>query len=182
MPSAQIRVFIFKDNSPINNAVDKLAEGREIGLEGFTILLEDAGGRTGESGQQIVTDVFGNPLGTTYDVNGDVFDLGSGNLKTDASGELLIKNLAPGKYGIQAIPPAGDGWVQTTTIEGSKTIDAWVAADEPEYFTEFGPPGPHVFIGFIKRFRDNKAFNRWCDDNRSNQRYSYFQATCSWVF
>ena len=163
VPTAQLSVFVFEDISPINNEPDNLdvedepGRGLEMGLEGFTVLLEDAGGRTGAAGQQIVTDVFGNPLGTTYDNNGDVIDLGSGNLTTDGDGNLLIKNLAPGKYGIQVVPPAGEGWVQTTTKEGGKAVDAWVAADEPEYFTEFGPPGPHVFMGFIKRFRDNSA-------------------------
>ena len=156
-PTAQIRVFVFEDISPINNDVDNLAEGRENGLQGFTVLLEDAGGRTGAAGQQIITDVFGNPLGTTYDPNGDVADLASGDLTTDEQGNLLIKNLAPGKYGIQVIPPIGSNWSQTTTIEGSKTIDAWVAADEPDYFTEFGPPGPHVFVGFVKPFQDNNV-------------------------
>ncbi len=63
-----------------------------------------------------------------------------------------VKNLAPGKYGVQLVPPAGEDWHQTHTIEGSKTIDAWVKANEPPFFTEFGPPGQHVFVGFVKTF------------------------------
>ncbi|HSN54304.1 MAG TPA: hypothetical protein VLT32_06510, partial [Candidatus Sulfomarinibacteraceae bacterium] len=59
---------------------------------------------------------------------------------------------APGKYGIQAVPPAGQNWVQTATIEGTKVIDAWVKAGEPPFFAEFGPPGYHVFIGFVRPF------------------------------
>ncbi|MGB6850568.1 MAG: hypothetical protein WBG05_20395, partial [Thermoanaerobaculia bacterium] len=65
-----------------------------------------------------------------------------------------IKNLAPGKYGIQAVPPAGQSWMQTSTIEGTKVIDAWVKANEPPFFAEFGPAGYHVFIGFIQPFDD----------------------------
>jgi len=153
LPTAQIRIFVFEDNLPINNQPDA-AEG---GLEGFTFMLEDAGGRYGASGQQIATDVYGNPLGTTYDATGTVLVMGDGTITTDVNGVAIIKNLAPAKYGIIAIPPVGQpGWIQTSTIEGKKVIDAWVKANEPAYFAEFGPPGPHVFIGFTKAF-DNTS-------------------------
>jgi hypothetical protein len=78
--------------------------------------------------------------------------MGDGTLTTGPDGTLLIKNLAPGKYGVQIVPPVGGGWHQTSTIEGTKTIDAWVKANEPSYFQEFGPPGHHVFIGFVQDF------------------------------
>lgn len=146
IPTAQISVFIFEDNSPINNAPDLPGES---GLAGFDILLEDAGGRYGMSAGHAVMDAFGNPLGTTYNPDGSVNVLGAGVLKTDANGRVLIQNLAPGKYGIQAVPPAGQDWHQTATIEGKNVIDAWVKAGEPAYFQEFGPPGHHVFIGFV---------------------------------
>ncbi len=149
--TAQIRVFVFHDDFPINNAPDLPAE---VGLENFEILLFDAGGRYGMSGGQMMQDAFGNPLGTTYNPDGSVRAPGSGRIWTDAQGYASIKNLYPGKYGIQIVPPAGQGWQQTSTIEGTKTIDAWVKAGEPPYFTEFGPPGPHVFVGFVKEFRD----------------------------
>ena len=45
---------------------------------------------------------------------------------------ITIKNLAPGKYGIQAVPPEGSGWQQTSTKEGTKVIDAWVKAGPAE--------------------------------------------------
>lgn len=67
VPTAQIRILVFHDNAPINNAPDTPAEQ---GLAGFRLLLEDAGGRYGASGQQIVNDVHGNPLGTTYNLTG----------------------------------------------------------------------------------------------------------------
>ncbi len=157
VPTAQIRIFIFRDDYPINGAPDT---PEEVGLEGFNILLEDAGGRYGASGQQITTDAFGNPLGTTYDNTGNVLSMGDGTIQTDANGIALIKNLVPAKYGIQAVPPTVDAngnptnWSQTTTIEGKKIIDAWVKANEPPFFAEFGPPGPHVFIGFVEQFQD----------------------------
>ncbi len=56
-------------------------------------------------------------------------------------------------------PPAGQGWQQTSTIEGSTTIDAWVKANEPPFFTEFGPPGQHVFVGFVKETIDTTVLS-----------------------
>lgn len=156
LPSAQIRVFVFNDNNPVNNQPDTPVE---MGLEGFSIILEDAGGRYGISAGHQIMDIFGNPLGTTYDSGGSVLAMGDGTIKTDANGFAVIKNLAPGKYGIQAIPPLDQGWQQTTTIEGKKVVDAWVKANEPPFFTEFGPPGPHVFIGFVQPFTDTTVLS-----------------------
>lgn len=143
IPTAQISVFVHEDIAPINNVWD---EG-EAGLPGFTIVLEDAGGKYGASAGIQSTDVYGNPLCTTYLPNGDVDVMGSG-CTTGADGRVLIKNLAPAKYGIITIPPQGTTWVQTSTIEGTALIDAWVKANEPPFFGEFGPPGPHVSVGF----------------------------------
>ncbi len=149
LPTAQISIFAFEDKSPINNAPDL---PQEVGLPGFSVLLFDAAGQYGAAGGQILQDAFGNPLGTSYNADGTVNVLGDGVILTDVDGVALVKNLSPGKYGVQLVPPAGQDWHQTHTIEGSKTIDAWVKANEPRFFTEFGPPGHHVFIGFIKTF------------------------------
>jgi hypothetical protein len=173
IPTAQISVFVFVDQRPINNAWD---EG-EPGIGGATVLITDILGN-------VVQDAFGNPIGTTYqldsstgkpllDVDGnpivdqlgtgivktltqDDFDLGNNpyNLKV---GEALIKYLPPGKYGVNIVPPHTDdlgspiGWIQTTTIEGTPTIDAWVKANEPKLFVEgFGTGFNHVAFGFVK--------------------------------
>ncbi|MEN8190928.1 MAG: hypothetical protein ABFS19_13865, partial [Thermodesulfobacteriota bacterium] len=156
IPTAQISILIFEDNFPINNAPDLPGEDPanpgSTDMSGFTLIVEDAGGRYGASAGVQSQDAFGNPLGTTYDANGNV--TGYESLVTGPDGRLTIKNLAPGKYGIQAVPPAGNGWQQTSTIEGTKVIDAWVKANEPPFFAEFGPPGFHVFIGFVKEFSD----------------------------
>lgn len=168
IPTAQISLFIHVDNAPINNTPDLPAEACDPAipgtcLSGFTVKVVEAGGGYGAVGGQMSTDAFGNPLGTTYNNNnpGDgVAQLGSGSLTTNADGTLLIKNLAPGKYTIFVDPPAGmdcsinpvDGcWSQTATIEGTKGVDAWVKANEPSFFAEFGPPGHHVFIGFVQK-------------------------------
>ena len=181
VPTAQITVLVFNDNAPINNVEDLPTEQPGIGpgqtnMSGFQLIVEDAGGRYGASAGIMAHDAFGNPLGTTYDAGGNV--TGFQPLITGPDGSLTIKNLAPGKYGVSAVPPLGDadlrpygdfpgpgdidrngngvldngGWQQTSTIEGTKVIDAWVKAKEPPYFAEFGPPGYHVSIGFVKPF------------------------------
>lgn len=155
IPSAQISIFVFEDNQPINGAPD----GFEVGLGGFEILMEEAGGKYGASAGQVLVDAFGNALGTTYNPDGSIDVVGSGRLFTEPDGRLLIKHLPPAKYGIKVVPPLvgpDSGMTQTGTIEGTKTIDAWVLANEPAFFTEFGPPGPHVFVGFSRTF-DNLA-------------------------
>ncbi|HET20444.1 MAG TPA: hypothetical protein ENO16_07555, partial [Chromatiales bacterium] len=156
IPTAQISIFVFNDNHPINNAPDL---PQETGLGGFTILLAEAGGGYGQSGGAVTQDAFGNPIGTEYDAAGNVVSMGTGIITTGPDGVVLIKNLAPGKYGIQAVPPAGSEWQQTSTIEGTKTIDAWVKANEPSYFQEFGPPGHHVFIGFVQPTNDTTVLD-----------------------
>jgi len=91
----------------------------------------------------IAQDALGNPL------------VGNGVITTNFAGEALIKYLPPGKYGVQIIPPAmppGQEWIQTVTIEGTPTIDAWIKAAEPTVFVEVGPAAWHVFFGFVQEF------------------------------
>ena len=159
VPTAQISVFVFNDNSPLNNAPDL---PQEEGLAGFTIYLTEAGGTYGGSGGQVTQDAFANPLGTVYqyDNNGQpvldntgspvVVSRGTGIILSGPDGVATIKNLFPAKYTVQIIPPGGSDWHQTSTIEGSKGIDAWVKHGEPSFFQEFGPPGHHVFTGFTR--------------------------------
>lgn len=151
LPTAQLSVFIFNDNHPINNTPDL---PQEEGLAGFKVNLYDAGGRYGVSGGQMMMDAYGNMLGSEYDAEGNLIKMGNGTLTTGPSGEVTFKNLAPGKYTVLVTPPAGQGWIQTSTIEGTKGIDAWVKANEPQFFVEFGPPGWHVFVGFTKKMND----------------------------
>lgn len=184
IPTAQISIQVFEDNSPLNGAIDP----GERGLNGsmvngkfqpFHIILEDPAGQYGAGGGRVAHDAYGNPLGTEYDANGDVISSPYGDqtngvivnpgalpantvqLVPNDQGYLVIKNLPPGKYGVQVVPPAGAGWIQTSTIEGTKVVDAWVKANEPQNFVEFGPPGPHVFIGFIKEYDCNAG--TWAD-------------------
>ena len=117
-------------------------------------------------------DAFGNPLGTTYDEQAMLLTMGTGVITTmtvnDVNnpaknpynlkiGEAIIKNIAPGKYGVKVVPPQFDDngspitWIQTSTIEGTPVIDAWVKANEPRLFIEgFGQGFNHVAFGFVK--------------------------------
>lgn len=172
IPTAQISVFVFEDKQPINGTPDL---PQELGLAGFSILLKEAGGTYGQSGGQVTQDAFANPIGTTYqqDANGNfiyntpgdpssgpvVQTLGSGYITTGADGVAHIKYLFPAKYTIFVVPPAGSDWHQTSTIEGTPGIDAWVKANEPSFFQEFGPAGHHVDVGFVRTINDTSLMN-----------------------
>jgi len=181
LPTAQISMFIFEDSSPTNGAVD----GNETGLGGFQITLEDAGGRYGMSAGTLSQDAFGQPLtnslkcfGGAEPAPGVILSCPDTpeNRAAGVVGEVLIKNLYQGKYGVIVSPPLGGttvsttdpdtgeittvvtkDWVQTSTIEGTKVIDAWVKAGEPAFFQEFGPAGWHVFVGFTSSTRTAAA-------------------------
>ena len=167
VPTAQISIFVFEDNQPISGTPSL---PQERGLVGFSITLKEAGGTFGASGGQVTQDAFGNPLGTTYQQNANgsfvynpdgspaVLTLGSGFVKSGPGGVALIKNLFPAKYTIEVIPPNAS-WHQTSTIEGTKGIDAWVKANEPAFFQEFGPAGHHVDIGFVRDINDATVLN-----------------------
>ncbi|MEQ1637895.1 MAG: SdrD B-like domain-containing protein [Methylococcales bacterium] len=168
IPTAQMSVYMFHDKFPINNAPDGINEAGSAASCGgadhfcpqeFTVQVLDGGGGYGAAGPgPVSTDAFGNPLGTTYtgaiNVDGTptVQTLGNGIIHPDASGLVIIKNLVPGKYGINIIPPAGQGWAQTSTIEGTKTVDAWIQAGNPPFMNEWGPSFYNISIGFVKEF------------------------------
>jgi hypothetical protein len=145
IPLAQISVMVFEDNAPINGAPDTPAERY---LPNFKIYVYDQAG-------QMSTDAFGNAIGTTYDpATGDTVTMGLGYVLSTATADnmganAIIPNLAPGKYGVRAVPNDGKPWVQTSTIEGTPGIDSWIVAGEPPYYTEAGFFGVHAFIGFV---------------------------------
>lgn len=160
VPTAQVSILAFQDHNPINNAPDLIGfqgniAGTEVGLPGFSVILSDAAGMVSQ-------DAFANPLGTTYQTtqNGDfikdgdgnpvVDTLGNGTIVTDADGYATVKYLVPNKYGVVlSKPDDGKTYIQTTTIEGTPLVDAWVGADNPELLVEFGPAFNHIFIGFV---------------------------------
>ena len=119
-PMAQISLFCTEDNFPINGFPDVPAEKP---LQNVALYLVDTGGRYGMSGGPMLTDTFGNPLGTTYALNpdGTLFDDGSGSpqvvqeglgfLLSGADGTAIFKYLAPDwtRKG-DDLRAFGDGW------------------------------------------------------------------------
>ena len=76
-----------------------------------------------------------------------------GTTLSPLAGQVVVRNLPPGFYGVEAHPGAdriarGEEWLQTNTLDGGFAHDAFVKASEPSYFQEYGPAGYHVAIGF----------------------------------
>lgn len=152
LPLSKIRVHVFHDNHPVNGEDDIPVES---GLEGFHVIIQDAVG-------EVTVDYFGNPLGTQYekDSSGNLIFNTNGNpipipgtggkILTDANGDALIENIPPGKYGVQATPPDGFGWIQTSTIEGTHVMDVWIEEGNDGYAYEEGFKTPVAWFGFVK--------------------------------
>ncbi|PKM82327.1 MAG: pectin esterase [Firmicutes bacterium HGW-Firmicutes-14] len=152
LPLSKIRVHVFHDNSPVNGEDDIPLES---GLPGFRIVIGDIVG-------EVTTDYFGNIIGTQYQKDSEgkiifgpdgkpvpVSNTG-GIIWTDGNGDAVIDNLAPGKYEVQAIPPDGTDWIQTTTIEGTHVIDAWIEEGNDGYSPREGFKAPLVWFGFVR--------------------------------
>ena len=183
--TAQISVYVFHDIGPINNAPDMpvepgLADFSILLFDQFGQVSQDAFGN--QLGTQYARNADGtfqfNPDGTpvikvpgtgeiitcnqtevdTYNAWLEVLPLDYSKMPRECRqvGEAFVKFIPPGKYGTRAVPPPGQTWVQTATIEGTPGVDSWVKANEPNRLIEFGPAFPHVFLGFVQRF-DNLA-------------------------
>jgi hypothetical protein len=106
VPTAQISIFIFNDNAPINNTPDI----GEPGLGDVSILLFDQAGAVSQ-------DAFGNPLGTDYQRNSDgTFQFnadGSPVIKTPGSAEIVtcqqpeVDAFSPGRPLFRSTIPRG---------------------------------------------------------------------------
>jgi hypothetical protein len=127
LPLATVRIRVFEDTVPVDGTYEI---GAEAGLSGFRGYLSDMLG-------DVSTDFFGNPLCTVYLKNAPdathpdgtlqydgsgapiidpVNNLGQGCL-SNADGDVVIPNMAPGRYGITIRPPADKkDWFQTTTL------------------------------------------------------------------
>ncbi|MFN8443242.1 MAG: SdrD B-like domain-containing protein [Caldilineaceae bacterium] len=142
LPAATMRILVFEDNASVNGQYDAPAEH---GLAGFRAVVSDILG-------QVSTDVFGNPLCTTYDANGE--PNGQTNcLLSDANGDITIPNLGPNRYDVAVVPPDGTNWTETSTLEGSPSWDTWLAEGGTGLDNEFvvaGEPLPWTFFGFTR--------------------------------
>lgn len=114
LPLAKLVVKVFEDFAPVN------------GFPDFPLEIDDTGGATTNMAgfKIVINDIFGQ---VSVDFNGDPI-CGDGTCETDAQGNVTIDNLGFGKYGIFAIPPTNNPqqWVQTTTFEGTRAVDAWL--------------------------------------------------------
>jgi len=142
LPLATIRVRVFNDNNLVNGEDDIPFE---LGIPDFPIVISDP---TGE----VTVDFFGNPICTEYsDFPGGTPVPGTGGqCQTGPDGIAVIPNLPPLKYEVEAVPPDGSGWYQTTTIEGTHANDAWVEEGASGFSTEEGFLQAVVWFGFVK--------------------------------
>ncbi len=131
---AQLSIFIYEDNAPVNNQNDL----NETGLGGFNIILVDAVGRSGDPAGQQSYDAYGMPLSNwllgrtgcpddqNQKTNGTAIN-NAGNLvgviytcpndpnegtpladpaKYALAGHALIQNVTPARYDVIAHPGA----------------------------------------------------------------------------
>ncbi len=152
LPLATIRARVWNDLQT-NGAYDT----GEPTLAGFTAKLTDIGG-------QIQSDWFGNPLCTTYQHDsGGLMLFGTdgkplvatlgGKCVSDANGDIVIPYMPPQRYSVEVIPPNGQTWHQTTTLEGWHDWDTWAIQGwngfDPE-FIQGGEPFPFAEFGFVQ--------------------------------
>ena len=177
--------------------VDVLAPN-EPGLGGFEVKLFDQAGGLGDATGQITYDMFNEPVSNalagqkdpitglnacpiTRQGDGTIVGMiptcpefeSDGRTQSPLAGQAVIANLYPGLYEIVATPAAdriakGQEWLQSNTLDGGKAHEAFIRANEPAYFQEFGPGGFHVSIGFtnpktINDRRTNAAGTGICD-------------------
>jgi hypothetical protein len=155
LPAATVRVRLFNDLQT-NGQPD---EPGEPGIAGFRLILSDIGG-------PVTQDVYGNPICAEYekDANGNyiidpetgdpIYISGTGGAcYSDANGDFVVPNLAPNRYDTAVIPPEGQNWIQTTTLEGGVGWDTWVMQGSTGFDSEFmlaNEPFPWTIYGFVQ--------------------------------
>ncbi|MEO7752951.1 MAG: SdrD B-like domain-containing protein, partial [Terracoccus sp.] len=163
LPDATLRAQVYLDEATTNMAIDN----GERGLEGFQGHINDTLG-------EITTDVYGNPLCTTYvgekntGANADysipwnatsretdgspIVDTIGGKCFSDATGMLVIPHLGTNRYTTTVSPPDGSSYIQTTTLEGNHDFDTWLMEGATGFDTEStvaGEPVPTPQFGFV---------------------------------
>lgn len=162
VPLGAIRAHVFKDTRPVDGTYEA---GVEDDLVGFTAHLNDPMG-------EVTTDWYGNPLCTVYEHVGAptaahpegtgavLFDDTTGkpvihrlqHCLSDANGDVYIPNLGPDRYTLSVVPPTGQAWYQTTTLEGNHDWDMWMAEGDTGYDNEMTIGGelvPPVNMGYV---------------------------------
>ncbi len=172
LPLTTLRIQVFNDSTPVDATYEV---GAEDGLAGFTAHLADVFGTVG-------TDYYTNPLCTTYmhtlpdgtlssdavspnapiafdDAGKAMVDPASiGKCVSDATGEIVIPNMGPNRFGATITPPVPTSgqayqWVQTTNLEGGHDFDVWSQEGATGYDTEQTKGAelvPSVQFGFVR--------------------------------
>jgi SdrD B-like protein/IPT/TIG domain-containing protein len=142
LPLTTLKIQVFEDSSP-NGQFDA---NREPGLAGFVGHIEDVLG-------EVTTDWFGNPLCAEYDVDGNYIAGTGGACVSGADGVITIPNLGSNRYGATVVPPNGQTWIQTTTLEGGLDFDIWAwegwSGYDPELIVSSGPVAA-AWFGFVQ--------------------------------
>ncbi len=163
LPDATLRGHVFEDNAQTNGTLD----ANEAPLAGFQAQVNDTLG-------EISTDVYGNPLCTTYigenpdthvidpnelDADGvPVVDKIGGKCLSDNTGMLTVPHLGTNRYTLSAVPPQGAKWIQTTTLEGNHDYDAWMIEGDTGFdqtFTHGGEPIPLPIFGYVQELHNH---------------------------
>ena len=167
LPDSTVKGKVFEDMVPTNSADDS----GEAPLEGFQGHLNDDLGL-------VTTDVYGNPLCTTY-VGEDpvtheipmsaldadmapVVDKVGGKCLSDADGIITFPHMGTNRYTQSVTPPDGQRWIQTTTLEGNHDWDSWVMEGSTGFDTEFnlaGEPVPVPLFGFAKPTKNGQPLD-----------------------
>jgi hypothetical protein len=159
LPLGTARIRVFNDAVPVDGTYEL---GAEPGLAGFTAHLADVLG-------EVTTDYYGNPLCTSYvhsapdathplgqivfaDGKPQIAPNSLGRCVSDNAGDIVIPNLGPDRYAASVVPPTGQTWAQTTTLEGAHDWDIWVQEGDTGFDTEQTVGGelvPYVDFGFV---------------------------------
>lgn len=122
----------------------------DLNAEGDPVPIPGTGGFCRTDGDGF--DADGDGYADFVDADGDhVQDPGEGPDPDGVpEGWVVIPNLGPDRYEVEAIPPDGTNWIQTTTIEGTLHIDAWIEEGHDGFSTEEGFTQAAVWIGFVR--------------------------------
>ena len=169
---ATLRAQVFEDDASTNGAIDN---GEDAPRDAAGNIVPGFQGHINDILGEVTTDVYGNPLCTTYvgedanyqipwanrdaDGNPIVATIG-GKCFADETGMLVIPHLGTNRYTTTVTPPDGTDWVQTTTLEGNHDWDTWLMEGATGYDTEFtlaGEPVPTPQFGFVRPHNDITA-------------------------
>ncbi len=165
LPDATLRAQVYQDEATTNGAIDNSEMPTDF-PPGFQGHINDTLG-------EVTTDVYGNPLCTTYEgenntgpdadytIDPQALDADGapivatvgGKCFADKTGMLVIPHLGSNRYTTTVQPPDGTDWIQTTTLEGNHDFDTWLAEGATGFDTEAtvaGEPVPTPQFGFVQ--------------------------------